>query len=78
MRHGGQCSVVSDTSQLVNYNVDCEEHGCIVCKVGLYRIMGPKILTHWTDRFNIELGISKMLKGPHHFWLLLSLPEVSE
>ena len=34
IRHGGRCSVVSDTSQLVNYNVDCEEHGCIVCSEG--------------------------------------------
>ena len=30
----------------------------------MYRIMGRKISTHWTDRFNIELGISKWLKGP--------------
>ena len=29
MRDGGQCSVVSDTSQLVNY-VDYEAKGCIV------------------------------------------------
>ena len=29
MRDGGQCSVVSDTSQLVNY-VDYEAFGCIV------------------------------------------------